>query len=395
MQYCLMNKNKKVINFEMQNNTILKITELFDIHYAPICIYNAYYDKSKSLSKELNYWFKGRGIPSWRKDLEKLLMNLNVENQEELLNKSYALSLSDQYWFKPIHSNIQWKDINFFQNDFEYIAYLKATLGEKNTLGSTLTSPNNTTDGMLPKGWIIENNERKLVKFNYTQYNQEPFNEWLASQICSILKFDHCHYDLDLFENHVISKCPNFLTDNQEIICAYDIFQLKRKSNSVNDLTHYISILEEHGLKDAKQKLDEMLIIDFLLMNTDRHMKNFGVIRDVNTLEWVKTLPIFDTGQSLCCDLPTIAFDFSNGNGKLFYNTKKLFSEYLELISDLSSYDFSKLKEVENAFKDVLYQYRPYTEMSELRIDALVKGLDIRINMLIHEQDRRNKIEKC
>ena len=54
MQYCLMNKNKKVLNFEMQNNTILKIIELFDIHYAPICIYNAYYDKSKSLSKELN-----------------------------------------------------------------------------------------------------------------------------------------------------------------------------------------------------------------------------------------------------------------------------------------------------------------------------------------------------
>ena len=138
-----------------------------------------------------------------------------------------------------------------------------------------------------------------------------------------------------------------------------------------------------------------MLIIDFLLMNTDRHMKNFGVIRDVNTLEWVKTLPIFDTGQSLCCDLPTIAFDFSNGNGKLFYNTKKPFSKYLELISDLSDYDFSKLKKVGNAFKDVLYQYRPYTEMSELRIEALIKGLDSRINMLIHEQDRRNKIEKC
>ena len=29
MQYWLMNKNKKVLNFEMQNNTILKITELF------------------------------------------------------------------------------------------------------------------------------------------------------------------------------------------------------------------------------------------------------------------------------------------------------------------------------------------------------------------------------
>ena len=81
----------------------------------------------------------------------------------ELLNKSYALSLSDQYWLKEETSNIQWKDINFFSNDFEY--------------KTLLHSRNNTTDGMLQKGWIIENGKRILVKGTYTFNREKPFNE--------------------------------------------------------------------------------------------------------------------------------------------------------------------------------------------------------------------------
>ena len=31
---------------------------------------------------------------------------------------SNGLSLSDQYWMKPAESNLEWKDINFFENSF-------------------------------------------------------------------------------------------------------------------------------------------------------------------------------------------------------------------------------------------------------------------------------------
>ena len=34
-------------------------------------------------------------------------------------------------------------------------------------------------------------------------------------------------------------------------------------------------------------------------MNEDRHLNNFGIIRDVNTLKWLDVAPIFDNGQSL------------------------------------------------------------------------------------------------
>ena len=50
-----------------------------------------------------------------------------------------------------------------------------------------LFSPNNTTDGMLSKAWIIDEEKRKLVKGTYTSTNQEPINEYITSLICERL----------------------------------------------------------------------------------------------------------------------------------------------------------------------------------------------------------------
>ncbi len=149
--------------------------------------------------------------------MERLPEKLDVSLPEELLNKSYALSLSDQYWLKEETSNIQWKDINFFSNDFEYKAYLEAALDSSShsnisTSKALLHSPNNTTDGMLQKGWIIENGKRILVKGTYTFNREEPFNEWLASQICKRLGFDYCDYQIDWNEKtRLVSKCEILL----------------------------------------------------------------------------------------------------------------------------------------------------------------------------------------
>ena len=45
------------------------------------------------------------------------------------------------------------------------------------------------------------------------------------------------------------------------------------KSNNVSDYERYVSILESHGIKDVKKKLSDMYIVDYLMLNTDRHMK--------------------------------------------------------------------------------------------------------------------------
>ena len=306
MEHTLMNKNKEIALIELDNNTNLidKIYDIYNIDYAPLSFKVATQNKSINNVKALNNWYRGRGIPDWRKDLENLLNNLKINSPEELLNKFYALSLSDQYWIKEEgQTNLQWKDINFFTNAFEYKGYLDVSLSTATDSNIDLRSPNNTTDGMLQKAWIIdENNNRILVKGTYSPTRQEPINEWLVSQICKALNIDYCNYEIDIIDNKIVSKCKDFINENEEIITANDIFFSEKQSNNINDLNHYINILEKNGIKDVKKQLEDMFLVDFIVMNFDRHMRNFGVIRNVETLKWERLTPIFDTGECLQCD---------------------------------------------------------------------------------------------
>lgn len=389
MKCVLMNKNKQVALIELNtdNNSIDNIHEVYNLDYAPLTLKNAIENKVINNVKALNNWFKGRGIPSWRKDLENLLTNLNVSSSDELLNKSYALSLSDQYWIKEeAQTNLKWEDINFFTNDFKYKGYLQISLSSSLTEDEIdLKSPNNTTDGMLQKAWIIENGNRILVKGTYYPTRQEPINEWLVSQICNRLKLDYCNYEIDITDNKITSKCIDFINENEEIITAYEIFNSKKQDNDTNDFNHYINILKENGIKNAKEKVEDMFLIDYIVMNMDRHMKNFGIIRNVETLKWERTTPIFDTGECMQCDKLLNEMNFKDGKCKFFRNTNKSFSSLLNYIN-ISKYDFSTLQDLPEKFREKLLEYKDYTDMTEERIEKLYFGLQCRISELIEKQ---------
>ena len=397
MQVILMNQNTKVLLAELENdNTFSKIYEYYNIQYAPLQIFNAYNDNSKSNLKELNHWFQGRGIPSWRQNLEKLLEKLNVYSSRELLDKAYGLSLSDQYWLKGIEQDLSWSDINFFENDFEYQEYLDASLNydSDSTNKISLHSPNNTTDGMVKKGWIIDNQKnRVLVKGTYSLARLEPINEWLASQICKRLDLDYCDYSLDVMDNQLISKCSNFLTSDEEIISSCDIMELEKKDNNTSDFEHYISILEDHGITDARKKMSDMYLVDFLLMNTDRHMKNYGIIRNVETLEWERTTPIFDTGNSLQSDVPTNEIDFYNDNYKFFTSRTMTLNDLLKYIQ-IKEYDLSKLKGIVEDLDEVLNEYSDVIDLSETRYEKTIQGFKYRVDWLEKYKEKDSSSSK-
>lgn len=180
MKCTLMNKNEEVLVAEY-NDALKVFTEIYEIKnidYAPLILFNNY-SKDKNITPILTDWFKGRGIPSWRDDLDLLLAKLNITSSFELLDKAFGLSLSDQYWVKPTDSNIQYKDINFFEHDFEDSEFTNATFGNEldSSIKISLISPNNTTDGRLKKTWVIENGKRYLLKGGFKNEVMQPFNE--------------------------------------------------------------------------------------------------------------------------------------------------------------------------------------------------------------------------
>ena len=51
-------------------------------------------------------------------------------------------------------------------------------------------------------------------------------------------------------------------------------------------------------LFQEQQEVDKMILFDHIIHNTDRHERNFGVIRNPDTLEITGFAPLFDSGSS-------------------------------------------------------------------------------------------------
>lgn len=389
MKCILMNKNTEVLLTEYESGlgVFTKIIEVYNIDYSPY-ILKSFYEKddinNNPFRTNLSDWFKGRGIPSWRDKLDLLLHRLGIIAPSELLDKAMGLSLSDQYWLKPYNSNIEYDDINFFDHDFDYSEFMEASLSKnskKIVKEASLKTPNNTTDGMLKKAWIIEKGTRYLLKSGYRNEILQPFNEILASEICDRLGFKHVEYTLDTYKDVVVSKCPCFINKDTELITCYQIRNNMKRHDNEEDYENYIKVLEDNGIKDARTKIENMYILDFLIMNEDRHLNNFGIIRDVNTLKWLDVAPIFDNGMAL--NVPYYSDDevIIAGEGRFFYEVKP-FDEIIKIVSDLKRINISKLDGIVEWFDDLLHQYQNITKMSDKRIHLLCVLLNRQINKL-------------
>ena len=389
MRCLLMNKNIEILaaEYDTANGVFLKVLDVYNIEYAPYILKRFYIKddiNNVPFRTNLSEWFRGRGIPSWRDKLDLLLHRLDISAPTELLDKAFGLSLSDQYWLKPFNSDIKYDDINFFDHDFDYAEFLEASLSLNSKVikkETSLKTPNNTTDGMLKKAWIIEDGIRYLLKSGYKNEILQPFNEVLGSEICDRLGFNHVSYTLDVYKDTVVSKCPCFITKDTEFITAHQIINDMKRYDSVEDFEEYIKKLEENGIIDAREKVENMYILDFLIMNEDRHLNNFGIIRDVNTLKWLDVAPIFDNGMALNIPYYDEEEVIISGHGRLFYEVKP-FDEIIKVVRNIKRIDISKLDDLPEYFYNLLHKYQYITHISDKRIYKLCVLLQRQINKL-------------
>ncbi len=248
---------------------------------------------------------KARSIPASRQGVENLLETLNIRTTKTLLDKSYGLSLSDQYWICPKNSNLKWDDINFFQHVFsEDVGNLLFDMeyDEKNV---NLISPDNTSDGWLRKKWKIIEDKRVLIKSGSGATQQEPYNEVFTTEICERLNIPHVPYSLMNQGDYPYSVCEDFITPETELISAWYVMRTRKKQNHISIYQHYIDCCDELEIPNVRDFLDKMIVLDFLIVNEDRHQNNFGVIRNAETLQFIGASPIFDSGTSLWHNKPT------------------------------------------------------------------------------------------
>lgn len=391
-KYILMNQNTEVLKFEFDKdlNVITKIHKIYNLEYAPLNIKNISEEKR---TIEINNWFNDRGIPTYRDNVKEILEAFRINNVKELINRDYALSVSDQYWFKPENSNIEWENVNYFDNNYDSISFADATYGSgagkslNQSQGSASDrTPNNTSNGQLQKVWVKEQNENYLYKGAGTIHNFEPINEVLASKICEILEVPYVEYTLDVIhskrQDTLVSVCKCTINKDEEILPAHSILTERANeiTKTIKDYYLYLEILKSHNVPNAEQYLQKMFIVDYIMLNEDRHLNNFGVIRDVKTLEWKRICPIFDTGRSMNTNVTTSYWNFLEGEVKCF--TRELISskKLEELFTiKISKEQIESLKELDKVYKYMLEQYQEYTKLANDEIDLLVNGYKQRV----------------
>jgi len=116
-------------------------------------------------------------------------------------------------------------------------------------------------------------------------------------------------------------------------------------------------------------------------INEDRHLNNFGIIRDVDTLEWLDVCPIFDNGMALNIEDYNEDEIIISGHGRLFYEVKP-FDEIIKLVQNPKRIDITKLDGVVEEFDELLHKYQNITHMSDKRIYRLCVLLQRQINKL-------------
>jgi len=388
-RFILKHKDVDVVELEIdENGLVSSLGEILNGPHLPVGTVN----ESGIDPAELKDWWKNRSIPASRDGLRNFLESLDIVLPQELLKRSFGLSLSDQYWICPRNEVLRWEDIDFFHNDFsEDIGNILFGKHDSKDAGAIdLISPDNTSDGVLRKRWKIINGKRCLLKSGSKPNNQEVANEVLASRICERLGIPYVNYWITEIDGDRYSVCEDFITGDTELVPAYRIKTLIKKENHVSGYESYIAKAEELGISDARKRTDMMLVLDFIIANNDRHYNNFGLVRNADTLEWISVAPIYDSGTSMWCKEVPSMFNRGKDESKPFRSTHE---KQIELVSDLSWLNIGALDGIENEYADILPS--SVTDPSEFytRYKALCSALRTRIDMLKAVMDKKRKIE--
>ncbi len=300
LPYLLMHLNSPVVSlsFEERTGVISEVGRVENASLLPIGTMTSYGAVDPNKLKD---WWLNRSIPASRSGIRNVLEELNISSTTALLKKSYGLSLSDGYWVKEKDNALSWEQVNFFSNPFSDDLGQLLFSGVKKT-DMQYSSPDSSSGGNLKKRWKIINGERVLIKGGSVPFRQEPFNEAIASALCDTLGIPHVEYQLIFISGQPYSVCPDFASEAVEFIPAHDILlQYPRRKNE-STLSQLLRACDALGIPNVRPAISEMIILDYLIANEDRHTNNFGFLRNSETLEWLGMAPLFDNGSSFGFD---------------------------------------------------------------------------------------------
>ena len=248
-------------------------------------------------SEGLAKWLKHRTIPKNRAYVHNFLSKcgLNINRPMSIIKVSKGLSLNDCYWVVEEGFEGIYDKFNLYDNRFSRILALIAFTGYGSSIRTSLAScPEFTTNGMLPKCWRRMGKKIYLYKggtSGASNTGNEPYSEYYAAQVAKALGVNAIEYGLSQWKGELCSTCELFTSKEYSFLPVGRVVT----SGGMKAVREYYEKLGQEFV-DA---LNDMLVLDAIIMNTDRHFGNFGFIVDNNTNKIVAPAPLFDHGNAL------------------------------------------------------------------------------------------------
>lgn len=165
--------------------------------------------------------------------------------------------------------------------------------------------------------WMVKSEgdlrqKREENNQNWPSKDSSCISEWLSSKIYKSLSITVQTTMLGRYSNNLMIACKHFYDEHEHIVEMRDMLKnwillnpqaLKYKpSNTMIDILEMFKFLERDTrlgtlIDKLKCRFWDMFIVDAFIGNSDRHMGNWGVILNDNSLSY-RLAPVYDNGSS-------------------------------------------------------------------------------------------------
>lgn len=352
MNGCVMYHNTKVAEIKNGNLNII------DKKRCPVLL---------ERTKSVNIWLGDRACDRDRNNIKILKRKLGIEDKadSEVSLYNYGMNLSDEFWFKPDKCIMYFEKIRHNRNDYKTIAlYNKKERNESDVFTYELTNT-----GCMEKCWNYQSGKWILLK---NGARDEVISEVIASQVGVMLGFNVVNYEIQKVffpENNIvlneISACENFTTDN---IYLESMFAFIGDDEDYKVTIDKLKELEEENNCSLIADYLNMLALDYIVYNVDRHTHNYGILINFAEGRVVSMAPIYDFNMCLLGNQCELKEESPKYLAEFFIEAVK----YSKVHFKLKDVDFSQLNCEDKIKQFIIRNYnRVKRELDIININSI------------------------
>ena len=291
--------NKEIVTICIESS------EIINMQYCPraLCLSDLNYNK-------IYNWIKHRALPLSRKNAEKIYkaIGLSRDNSEmELMYLTHALSINDNYWIanESEIGKLKYSNISLYNNNINNSMYLIALKGVDGfTIQSKELSAEYTGQGNFPKCFIRENDGIYMYKAGS---KRSITNEVYAGYIAEVLGLRTAHYEYVTLDGIECTKSRILTNEDATWESAFILSEFFSKNGESP---------QSYAEKAFASQYADMVIFDAIVLNDDRHMKNWSFeFNSENAM--VGLAPSYDYNNCLIGDSRTLSNLIFNDRGKI------------------------------------------------------------------------------